>query len=150
MPKGIKGFQKGHPVYGGIETRFRKGHTTYFMKGHIPWNKGMKMTKEERIEKMKEYRRTHKEQIYLSQQRRRRERKVKLVKLNGGKCNHCGIKYNGKNAAVFSFHHLDRKKKNFIIGEHDMSRRWKSLVKEAQGCLLLCSNCHRLVHSRRY
>lgn len=40
MPKGIKGFQKGHSVLGGIETRFKKGliptggFSTRFKKGH--------------------------------------------------------------------------------------------------------------------
>ncbi|MCH7534194.1 MAG: HNH endonuclease [Bacteroidetes bacterium] len=47
MTKGIKGFQKGHPVYGGIETRFKKGR--------MPWNKGKSWPEEikEKIRKTK-------------------------------------------------------------------------------------------------
>jgi len=38
MPKGKKGFQKGHPVYGGFKTRFGKGNkpSKPFEKGHKP------------------------------------------------------------------------------------------------------------------
>jgi len=144
MPKGFKGFQKGNQLAKGNHTK------TEFKKGHTSWNRGMKMTEEERVEKLKEYQRTHKEQKYLQQQNKRRERKIKLVQLHGEKCKHCGVEYNGKNAAIFSFHHLDRKTKKFLISEHDMSRSWKSLVEESKKCLILCANCHRLIHSRRY
>jgi len=42
MPKGIKGFQKGHPCY--TKRFIKKGEhispKTEFKKGHIPWSKG--------------------------------------------------------------------------------------------------------------
>ncbi len=37
MPKGVQGFQKCHPVYGGITTRFTKGL--------LPHNKGIRQPK---------------------------------------------------------------------------------------------------------
>lgn len=45
MPKGIKGFQKGHKVYGGFQKGHRQSNTgrTHFKKGIIPHNKGKKL-----------------------------------------------------------------------------------------------------------
>ena len=43
-----KGFQKGHPVYGGLKTRFKKGCKPVkpWKKGHKPWNIGLPADKQ--------------------------------------------------------------------------------------------------------
>jgi hypothetical protein len=64
---------------------------------------------------------------------------VKLVELFGGKCALCG--YN-KCVQSLQFHHLDPKNKKFAISAFGHCRTWKSVVEEANKCLLLCSNCH--------
>lgn len=69
--------------------------------------------------------------------------KRKAVDYLGGRCTKCG--YNGHLAAL-EFHHLDGKDKDFAIGTA-MNRKWESLEKEVDKCILLCSNCHRIEHS---
>jgi len=51
MPKGIKGFQKGHKVFGGKSTRFPKGYLGghKYQKGHISVNKGVPCSEEQKM-----------------------------------------------------------------------------------------------------
>lgn len=71
-------------------------------------------------------------------------RKVKLKKdlvaHAGGKCLHCGYK---KYIGALEFHHLG--KKRFKVG--DAPSR-KEAFHEIKQCILLCSNCHRELHSQ--
>jgi hypothetical protein len=61
----------------------------------------------------------------------------------GGKCSKCG--YNICNAAL-EVHHLDPSKKDPTF--HSGSGwSWSRVEKELQGCILLCSNCHREEHA---
>lgn len=63
----------------------------------------------------------------------------------GGKCVECG--YDDSRAAL-TFHHKDPKTKEHEPCQLINSRkRWTEVVKELDKCLLLCSNCHREVHS---
>lgn len=82
---------------------------------------------------------------------RRRRLKAELVSCFGGECEHCGLKYDGCNCSIFDFHHKHPKEKEFglsltVIG----SMAWDSVMAEAKKCVLLCSNCHRAVHSAEY
>jgi len=80
--------------------------------------------------------------------------KVELPRLNGkikslkdkkgGKCQICG--YN-REIKILHFHHAYPYNKKFEIG----NKRYKSieeLEKEANKCVLLCPNCHALLHLR--
>ena len=70
---------------------------------------------------------------------------IKLINIKGGKCEICG--YN-KNIAALEFHHLDPAKKNFQLdSRHISNRTWKSILDEAENCILVCSNCHRELHN---
>ena len=74
-------------------------------------------------------------------------KKVRLLKLKGSECVKCGVKFDGTNAAMFDFHHTDENKKNFSLGACAMNNKsWDKIVKEAEKCILLCANCHRLTH----
>ncbi len=71
-----------------------------------------------------------------------RGKKEKFVLLKGGKCEKCGY---SKCLSALEFHHVNPKEKDprFI--------HWKNfsdikIQKELDGCILVCSNCHREIH----
>jgi hypothetical protein len=70
----------------------------------------------------------------------RRKRKEKLVKMLGGCCVKCGYK---KCLSALSFHHIDPKTKSFELSHNgNLLHDWDIVVKEAMKCELLCLNCH--------
>lgn len=70
---------------------------------------------------------------------RDRRRRLLFQRL-GGMCEDCGM----LDQRCFEFHHLG--KKTFHISGNLM-RRWDDLIQEADTCVLLCANCHRVRHS---
>lgn len=71
------------------------------------------------------------------------ERKLRAIKLLGGKCIDCG--YN-KHPAALQFHHLNPEEKEFNWTKMRL-KRWDKIEKELQKCILLCANCHSIRHS---
>ena len=75
----------------------------------------------------------------------RRRTKERLVKAFGGICCVCNRKLND---VVYDFHHVDGQKEAKIS---DISRgnikAWGKIVDESRKCVMVCSNCHRLVHA---
>lgn len=78
--------------------------------------------------------------------------KSELIVLKGNKCSVCGLEYNGKNGAVFDFHHINPDEKDFNITSYlrHYSKIPDRIYREVEKCVLLCSNCHRLEHSEEY
>lgn len=78
--------------------------------------------------------------------------KRELILRKGGRCHLCGISYNGKNGAIFDFHHVNPKEKDFNISARlrDNSHIPQDIYDEIDKCVLLCSNCHRQLHSDKY
>ena len=74
----------------------------------------------------------------------RQNRKIKLVKLKGGRCELCGY---DRCVAALEFHHLDPSTKEFEIAHKGITRSWKKMSDEAAKCALLCANCHREVEA---
>jgi len=74
----------------------------------------------------------------------RKRSKEKLVEYKGGKCQICG--YN-KCLEALEFHHLDRDKKDFTISGKSWS--FDKLKNEVDKCILVCSNCHKEIHSNK-
>ena len=68
--------------------------------------------------------------------------KTKLVEYKGGKCQCCG--YN-RCIRALEFHHLDPSQKDFTIS--GKSKSFETLKKEADKCILVCSNCHKEIHA---
>jgi hypothetical protein len=81
-------------------------------------------------------------QGYPGQRLRGVRRKLELVQKLGGKCARCG--YN-KNLAVLSFHHKGEKKLPLDVRGLS-NRRIEVILKEFEGCELLCLNCHMELH----
>lgn len=71
----------------------------------------------------------------------RQKAKLKLVESKGGKCERCGY---DKCVDAFEFHHKDKNEKDFTISGKSWS--FERLKKEADKCILVCSNCHREIH----
>ena len=82
---------------------------------------------------------------YLKQQERALTRKLELVEAKGGKCERCGY---DENIAALEFHHLDPSKKSFQLDSRRLSNtNIKTLLEEADKCILVCANCHREIHN---
>lgn len=78
-----------------------------------------------------------------------RNAKIACINYTGNKCIDCNIQYDGTNAMIFDFHHVDPKLKSFGI----LTKNRKSLEAqkdELDKCVLLCANCHRKRHSTSY
>lgn len=71
--------------------------------------------------------------------------KERAVEYMGGKCSHCG--YN-KCIRALEFHHLDPSKKSPTYNKRFRSWGFEKQKKELENCILVCSNCHREIHSR--
>ncbi len=90
----------------------------------------------------------HNNQIYQSykaQQLRGRDRKLRLIKIKGEKCQRCGYAHN---FAALEFHHINPASKTFQLDLRSLSNRtWDAVLAEAKKCILLCSNCHTEEHN---
>ena len=80
---------------------------------------------------------------YRYQKRKRRELKITLIEMRGGRCTDCG--YSALPAAL-EFHHRDPATKDFSISS--FSGPIDRLMSEFEKCDLVCANCHRLRHLR--
>lgn len=76
---------------------------------------------------------------------RRLRIKKKCVEYLGGKCERCGY---DKHLAALTFHHLDPTVKEFTITTSKSSHNWPTIKNELDKCILLCSNCHNIEHSK--
>lgn len=73
----------------------------------------------------------------------RRSMKLQAIKLLGSKCSICG--YN-RCVDALEFHHKDPKSKEFKLGAGN-TMSWKEYKRELSKCILVCSNCHKEIHS---
>lgn len=69
--------------------------------------------------------------------------KLQAIKLLGDKCCICG--YN-KCIDALEFHHENPNEKEFKLGSGN-TMSWKDYKNEALKCILVCSNCHKEIHS---
>ena len=73
----------------------------------------------------------------------RRNMKLQAIKLLGGKCCRCGY---DKCVDALEFHHTNPNEKDFKLGSGN-TMSWKEYKTEAMKCILVCSNCHKEIHS---
>ena len=107
-----------------------------------------KLKKERDISNAKRYS-LHKEEDNVASLLKSRKRKQNAIHLKGGVCAICGCKYTGKNAAIFDFHHLYGKIDNIATLLRAKCTE-EVLIIEINKCILVCSNCHRMLHSEEY
>lgn len=74
----------------------------------------------------------------------RRNMKLQAIKMLGGKCSICG--YN-KCVDALEFHHKNPKEKEFKLGSGN-TMSWEEYKNELKKCILVCSNCHKEIHSK--
>jgi hypothetical protein len=70
----------------------------------------------------------------------------------GTVCPHCGFGPYPENAPAFDLHHLDASQKEFnfnvkLASVVYTSPKAEEVKDEINKCILLCSNCHRLLHA---
>lgn len=75
---------------------------------------------------------------------RARKRKIRLVKMLGGKCHICGY---DENLNALHFHHRDPSEKEFSISAKTDSYSMDKLINEAMKCDLDCVRCHAEHHN---
>jgi hypothetical protein len=72
----------------------------------------------------------------------RKNTKLKLIEGFGSVCSCCGLI---DSPLVYDFHHLDPNEKDFSLSSKVKS--WDVIVNEANKCIMICSHCHRKIHS---
>jgi predicted nucleic acid-binding Zn ribbon protein len=84
-------------------------------------------------------------QGYVTQRKRGLARKLKLVKVKGGRCSICGY---DKNLSALTFHHLDPSVKDFKLDMRSLSnRKLEPTLSEFKKVILVCANCHAELHN---
>lgn len=75
--------------------------------------------------------------------KQRRDKKLKkLIEIMGGRCELCKLSFPPQ---AYDFHHKNPSEKDFSIA-HLLDYSFETILREAQKCALLCSNCHRIAH----
>jgi hypothetical protein len=71
--------------------------------------------------------------------------KNRAVDALGGKCTCCG---NVFPTTVYDFHHINKEDKEIKFGSVSMNgaKSWYKIRDELRKAVLLCPNCHRMVH----
>ena len=73
----------------------------------------------------------------------RKNKRIWLIEYKKNcKCAECGI----NDHRVLEFHHLDKKEKEFAISWAHDNKSIDKIEKEIKKCIVLCANCHRLLH----
>lgn len=75
-----------------------------------------------------------------------RRRKLKAMAFLGNKCADCGVAYDGTNAPIFEFDHINPVDKEVGITRIMSNYAWEKALLELAKCQLLCANCHNLKH----
>jgi len=73
-----------------------------------------------------------------------RKKKIMAIEYLGNKCFDCNHQYH---PAVYDFHHLDESTKE-AEWKDIQNKSFEKIKLELDKCVLLCSNCHRLRHTK--
>jgi len=86
-----------------------------------------------------------KETYNISRNKRYQNKTQKIIDYLGGCCSICG--YNKSNYAM-ECHHENPNEKEHTIAQLKR-KKWVIILKEIEKCILLCSNCHRNIHTNK-
>ncbi len=75
----------------------------------------------------------------LVAKRRRQERKLKAIAMHGDVCSVCNKSFP---PCVYDFHHTNSDKEV----SPGKARSDKAFFEEVSKCVMVCSNCHRVIH----
>ena len=116
--------------------RFVSGHNArrYYGKDATAWARE------------KRWRKKRPDKIREGKKRFYRRRKLRAMLFLGNACRFCGLKYNGKNAPVFEFHHHNPANKDFGVTRMFGNGTWEKVLRELKKCYLVCANCHNQHH----
>jgi predicted HNH restriction endonuclease len=95
-------------------------------------------------ENMRKWRALHGEEEKRSWQEYRRNNKKLAIEYLGGKCMKCNGVFHPD---VYDFHHKDSSEKDVCVGRL-LSRKFERVTNELDKCILLCANCHRIIHAQ--
>lgn len=77
------------------------------------------------------------------------QRKIEAIQYKGSECKRCGLHLIHSHYSVFEFHHVDHTQKDCDWSK--LRLKTKTTIKnELDKCLLLCANCHRIIHSEEF
>lgn len=82
----------------------------------------------------------------LYYRKRIKDVKIKMIEYKGCKCERCGLHLKDSHYSVFDFHHINPKEKD-VNFDKIKYQKWEKIKKEIDKCMLVCSNCHRLIHA---
>lgn len=78
--------------------------------------------------------------------KRRKDLKIELVNIKGGKCERCGY---SECIRALTFHHRNPDEKEFGISAKGNTMSLEKLKQEISKCHLLCFNCHMFIHDNK-
>lgn len=128
-----------------LKNKDKYGRDKKFINGH----NGRKYKDKKQHKREWNYRNRRKRYKYKVE--RSKKMKVKIILSKNGYCKKCNLKYDGTNAFIFDFHHINPSDKLFNLNLTALQNKSKKDIQiEAEKCELICSNCHRLLHCKEY
>lgn len=128
-----------------IKSKDRYGRDKMFVNGHN------KRKYADPKQYKKEWRNRNRKTRYDKKIQRGHDLKRRVIKSLGGKCQRCGLAYDGKNACVFQCHHREPAQKLFQINTRTLTTySWAKIKDEIEKTDLLCANCHYIIENEEY
>ena len=95
-------------------------------------------------EALKEYYQTNKDKFREHNKNNRKKQREFVQDLKKGKCcSRCGW---NEHPCALDFHHIDASTKYKDIAMMTQTHSIKKLQEEIDKCILVCANCHRILH----
>jgi len=108
----------------------------YYLRNKKAYKEAANKYRRENLEKCRENDRKYKRKNILKNHE-------KLLQYFGNRCACCKRSFP---FACYDFHHVDPSSKKYNVGNL-LHRRWETLFVEAKKCIMVCANCHRIIHA---